>query len=961
MNTQQFLKQVLGDSGHYCIVGLKKDAEAPPVQKFFDNLDSALAVANNLKDEGYNAYYALATFEDGKSRKATNVKQLRSLFIDLDCGPNKPYATQAEALVELKRFCGSVGLPKPTLVNSGGGIHAYWCITEPITKDMWIPVAEKLKSLCDDYDLYADPVVTADSVRILRVPGTLNFKGDEAREVGILNEIQAPVTFEFLKQVIGEVINKPRSYIPRGEMDEVTKAILGNYTNRFKTILMKTNKGVGCQQIKYLIENQDTLDEPMWRAGLSIAKFCIDADKAIHKISMGHPGYSPEETEGKTDRIKGGPYTCIKFEEYNPGGCDGCVNKGTIKSPIVLGREVQEANDEDNIVEDVLYDVEQGHTQTYVIPKYPEPYFRGKNGGIYKRIVKEDDEIEVLVYHNDLYVTRRLDDTDIGEAIVIRLHLPKDGVREFTIPLSAVGAKDEFRKLLATKGVAMIKMDEIMTYVNNWVNNLQMQKAADKARRQFGWTDDVKFDAFVVGDKEIRADRVDHNPPSNSTKQLMSAFESKGTIEKWKEAMEFYNRPGMELHQFVIGLSFGSMFTAFTPINAALLHIFSPESGIGKTTAMIAGSSVWGDPARLLLKESDTGNSKMNRAEIYKNLPLWMDEVTNSPAKDLSDFLYQYTSGSQRNRLTSSANQERVRGEIWKQNGISTGNTSMIERMSAYKSVPKAEAMRVLEVRAYPVTALNKAETDILSETLSNNYGHAYLPYLQYVMNDIAGTKELYKVTQAKIDQAAQFGPADRFHSVLAANGITGLILAERAGLLTFKVAPVVKWLLGAISLVQEQSNNMDLDAEAHLNNYLSEHWNNVLRITSTQDYRSSVNGALDHLVVPDSVPKGSLMVRYEYDVKTMYFVTKPLREWCTKQQINYQGFVESLKKGRTKAHMDKKRLSKGTHMNLPATNVLVIDCSEFLDESTEAELAVPNQTIFEGDQDVNAAGASMS
>jgi hypothetical protein len=58
---------------------------------------------------------------------------------------------------------------------------------------------------------------------------------------------------------------------------------------------------------------------------------------------------------------------------------------------------------------------------------------------------------------------------------------------------------------------------------------------------------------------------------------------------------------------------------------------------------------------------------------------------------------------------------------------------------------------------------------------------------------------------------------------------------------------------------------------------------------------------------------------------------------------------------------MDKKRLSKGTHMNLPATNVLVIDCSEFLDESTEAELAVPNQTIFEGNQDVNAVGASMS
>ena len=49
--------------------------------------------------------------------------------------------------------------------------------------------------------------------------------------------------------------------------------------------------------------------------------------------------------------------------------------KGNVKSPIVLGREVQEASEQDNIVEDTVYGIDQGHTQTYVIPKYPEPYF----------------------------------------------------------------------------------------------------------------------------------------------------------------------------------------------------------------------------------------------------------------------------------------------------------------------------------------------------------------------------------------------------------------------------------------------------------------------------------------------------------------------------------------------------------------------------------------------------------
>ena len=128
---KEFLQQVLGHEGYYCIVGLKKDSDRP-VQKFFQKLDDAVAVAGNLKDDGYDAYYALATFENGKSRRTNNVKQLRSLFIDLDCGAGKPYTTQQEALVALREFCKTVRLPKPTVVNSGGGIHAYWSLTEPV-------------------------------------------------------------------------------------------------------------------------------------------------------------------------------------------------------------------------------------------------------------------------------------------------------------------------------------------------------------------------------------------------------------------------------------------------------------------------------------------------------------------------------------------------------------------------------------------------------------------------------------------------------------------------------------------------------------------------------------------------------------------------------------------------------------------------------------------------------------
>ena len=404
MNTLEFLQGVLGDEGYYCIVGLKQDERT--IQKFYSKLEDAVIVAEDLKDKGYDAYYALATFEEGTNRKTPNAKQLRSLFIDLDCGPFKPYENQKEAFKALKKFCGDVGLPMPHVVNSGGGVHAYWPFTAPIVRKVWAPIASRLKSLCDEHDLHADPSVTADAVRILRVPGTLNFKEEDPRPVAIARMGEGPFDIEELKNIIGEEIVR-RSFIPRGEMDEMTKSLMGSYTNRFKTILTKSLRGDGCAQIDYMYKEQHTgtVPKPVWRGGLSIARFCIDAKAAIRKISEKDPRYTVDGAEQKVHGLKGGPYTCTRFESENPSLCKTCPLKGTIKSPIVLGREVQEATDEDNIVEDAPENVEQGHTQTYVIPKYPEPYFRGKEGGVFKRIIKQDDEIEVPVYHNDIYIT----------------------------------------------------------------------------------------------------------------------------------------------------------------------------------------------------------------------------------------------------------------------------------------------------------------------------------------------------------------------------------------------------------------------------------------------------------------------------------------------------------------------------------------------------------------------------
>jgi len=939
METKEFLQRALGEGGFYCVFA-SLGSENRRVQKFYDSIDAVLTKAQELDEAGFDAYFALATFEEAGSRKVTNVKELRTFFLDLDCGPSKDYENQNEAMLALRGFCKKLDLPKPLLINSGRGIHVYWFLSEPISMEEWLPVAETLKRLCAEHNLLADPAVTADAARVLRVPRTHNHKPDPPVSVSFFgSDVPKPLDIDVFKEYLGaELIPVPTRHIPSGS-NAVMNALLGNKKNTFKDIVLKTRANNGCEQIKNILVNQQDISEPLWRAGLSIAKFCEDGQKAAHLMSKNHPEYNTADTVKKMDLIKG-PYLCDTFDEFNPGICSECPNRGKIKSPISLGSSIREATEEDNVVEAPSIDLPDAPINTYTIPAYPAPYFRGANGGVYTRVTLPDGDVtEKPIYHNDLYVVRRLWDGELGEAVVMRLHLPKDGVREFTIPLTAVNSREEFRKQMSMYGVAVSKMDEIMHYTTTWVNELQANSVADEAHKQFGWTDD-QCKSFILGNQEIFGDRVEFNPPSNQTMGLFPAFEPKGTLEEWKETINFYNREGFELHQFVVGSSFGSILMNLSPVNCAALHIHSKESGVGKTTAIAAAVSVWGRPEELIINERDTFNTKMHRGEIYHNLPLYMDELTNSSANELSNLAYQLTGGRQRGRMTSGGNAERYRGDAWKLLSVTTGNTSIIERVSMAKAMPKAEAQRILEVKVDRLfnEAEEKEEQDRFSAALSNHYGTAGKEYVQYVISNLDAVTKLIDEVRSKVDKAAGLTSENRFWSAFATNTMAGLILAKRAGLIDYDIGKVFKWAVSMLKQNQHYVSDMSASVEEVLNDYIHEHWGNVLWIKSTDDLRKQNQNGLDSLVVPEALPRGKLVARYETDLKKAYLIPKPLRAWCGEQQINYAAFLEELKTnmGATKTKM---RLSKGTHMQLPPTDVIVVSCSiEGSDEASSIE-----------------------
>lgn len=918
METTTFLQGVLSDNGHYCVFAARSKDNIR-IQKFYSTIEEVERAANKYNNDGLDVYFALATFEEPTSRKADNAQELKSLFLDLDCGPSKEYPTQAAAIEALRSFCKQLSLPKPMMVNSGRGVHVYWTLTEAVSAEQWLDAAERLKKACADNGLLADPAVTADVARILRVPNTHNYKDDPPLSVELYGvEMPTPVVLSEFVEKLGIVM--PVTNVDLGT-DALYEAYAENSENVFKTIINKTMAGKGCKQLEYIATKQHEVSEPLWRAGLSIAKFCVDGDKAADKISNKHPDYNEAEMRKKLDEIKG-PYTCARFDELNEGVCRDCPLWGEIKSPIVLGKRIRETEGEVTLSAPM-----QGKKENkeFDIPVFPKPYFRGVAGGVFIRSTNADGDIEEeCVYHHDIYVTRRLHDEELGETLVFRLHLPRDGVRQFTVPLTHVTSREEFRKSMAREGVTAWgkNLDKLMSYTTKWVDELQHSSTASEAHRQFGWVDE-DMEAFVLGEKLVEGDKVTYNPPSSKTAGFMDAFEPKGSKERSIELLDFYNREGFELHQYVIGVGFGSPLMALTGLNSMAVHLFG-GTGVGKTTAQMAAMSIWGHPELLSLQKSDTHNSRMNRGEVMHSLPLISDEMTNVTSGEMSEYVYQVSGGRQKNRLSANGNEERVRGKPWKLLALSSGNTSAWEILSRDKATPKAEMQRLFEIKV-PKMIYDAADVKLtadLHEDLKLHYGHIGPEYIQWIIENREQARAIVQKAKARLDEAAKLGPENRFWSNGNAVILAGLIIAKSLGLIKYDTGKIYKWIVSELIRRNSFVNDIGASVDETVGNYISENYNNILKIDSTEDLRGKNDNGLDQLVPITASPKGQLVARYEPDTKLLFLRIKPFKDWCTDQQINYASLVDDLKEKKN-AKRIKKRLTKGTDFNMPAQDVL--------------------------------------
>lgn len=927
MTPLAFLNAVLPDAGSYCVAGIRNEK----IEQLFVPSQQAILDAAASLEPGVNAFFACSSYdpegartEYGELKRTTdNVLLSKAFWMDMDVGVGTTampkYPDQASALLALREFCKELNLPRPIIVNSGYGVHVYWVLTEAIEYATWKPVANKLKAVCRAMKLHIDRKCTADAARILRVPGTFNYKDlnnpkgtnlKDPRPVEILMPKYKAVSVLEFAELLGAVdtptvVDGVPNALPFEKpefvkgTDDTTKNIAGENLPSSFHVVVSSRK---CAQINHIVDNQAEIHEPLWRAGLSIAQACEDRDEAIHMMSREHPNYSEADTEAKAQGTAG-PYHCTSFEDEYPDGCEGCPLKGKITSPIQLGRVIQVEDEAKEVVET---DAKTGEAHQYTIPAYPRPYVRSSKGElVLVDQSKPEGQHEEIIYSYPIYVVKRMHDPELGECVLMRVHLPQDGVREFPMPLKDVGAKDRFRDAMLAQGVAVgaDRLGKLSGYVMRWTQELQRMQKTEVIRSQNGWTED---ETFVIGDREIREDGVFYSPPAASTLNVCSMLVKKGTVEGWKALADYHDAEGLEARAFAIFLGFGAPLLRFTNVSGGVVNLTSKESGVGKTTLQHIVNAIWGHPKQLLLSRDDTPNSRVHRMGVLNSIPVTVDEVTNITPGDLSDFLYGATAGRGKNRMNASSNTERINNTTWCTIALLSSNSMLADKIKALKATPEGELMRLLEIRLEPQYRHSKEVTDDLFATVGDHYGVVGEIYMQYIVNHRAEVQKLLREMQTAIDKNASLTQRERVWSSMAAAAITGGIIAQKLGLHSINVERVIKWLVAYLNVQRGDITTGSKDSGiSSLGTYLDTHRRNTLVLND-----KSVNGMPS---MPKYDGESAIYVRVELDTKCVFVASNHFRKWCAENQISVTDILQELTEHGVKHELLRKRMTAGT------------------------------------------------
>lgn len=247
-------------------------------------------------------------------------------------------------------------------------------------------------------------------------------------------------------------------------------------------------------------------------------------------------------------------------------------------------------------------------------------------------------------------------------------------------------------------------------------------------------------------------------------------IQQKGSYDRWKEYC------GNLRKNKVVRLAFAASLASvlIERVNALpfVFHVWSGESGTGKTVAIMAAMSIWGNPKMGgLVKTMNTTKVNIMRTSAFLySLPYAGDELQTMKDKWSTNFdqlIYQITEGIDRGRGKASGGVEETR--TWKNSYLFTGEEPITKQNSRAGS-----KNRVIEIEAEgKLIEDGNATVGFLTE----NYGHAGKELIEYLQK--TATKDLQAQYREYYDEMCHLDTTEKQAMAMACILLADKILTQ--------------------------------------------------------------------------------------------------------------------------------------------------------------------------------------
>lgn len=929
-------------------------------------------------DKGFEYYKAV--------RASENAVKMKALFIDSDLVDGKSEADKdkgyesPKAFVEaLASFLKATGLPKPTIiVASGGGFHMYWSLVRALTVEEWMPLAYALAEATRRHGLKCDTQCTIDAARVLRVPGTTNYKYDPPRPVTMAGN---PVEFDYANEKIAALLEPYKVQVPysvlsssmtllppKAPISGMSELAAGIDTSALQPVKLDSLV-LTCGFIaEALATGGQNYQNPLWNLTTLISTFTEGGRADAHRMAAGHPAYGPGETDELFDRKMeeklaknlGWP-KCATIKASGCNACATCPKFLENRSPLNFAEKVGQVQPQvpggfTNPQSVTQQGNQQPATVTRLVvpgtgqsdPDLPDNYLRTNTGVILYPHHQEDGTTTWMpVTHypmsdpwmqRDPWSLNFTTETEYGKTSQISVPLKDVGTAEMRKALQEQG----FMVTGNARGFALLS-DFIMA----WIRKLQTTKDSILTSVPFGWQ--VKggvTQGFVFGGKL-------HTPhgeelASNTDPELQRQFSPEGSRLPWVGAAQMITRQGRPALDAILASAFAGPLVRFTGHSGLLLSAFSVESGIGKSTALKIAQAVWGDPVKAVQSLSDTQNSVLNKIGELRSLPIYWDELkSEEDSKRFVDTVFRLTLGKEKSRMTSKVTQ-RTPG-TWQTIMVAASNDSLMDAVAFKTRATTAGLYRVFE---YTVAKPKPGDPGQIDPTLAqrvisklhDNYGVIGMEYASYLGSNWQMVEQDMAVTMSAIGKEVMMSPDERFWIGTIAVILLGAKYANQLGYTQINETALKMFMYQTLAEMRGQRKVQPVDMRDVVNVV-----NTLARFINEKRARNTLMTNIIHRargkppagtveIKNDATRLDSLQVHIGVDDKIIRIGQSYLYDWLTANNYPRHVFVKALHDELKAVHTNG-RLGSGTSFSNAAEYIIEIDMKgtplvNFIDEA---------------------------